>query len=70
MHVNVRHYHHFFHFFSWVGAKKLKLDAVDLKVFLEDGFEVDEDDILMSSMTENQVLILATESPNTNIKGK
>ena len=29
------------------------------KLFLEDGFEIDEDEILLSSITDNKILIIA-----------
>ena len=34
-----------------------------MKLFLMDGYEVDEDDILVSSATKGQILMLSTEPP-------
>ena len=43
-----------------IGIFKLKLVKSRVwKLFLPDGFEVDEDEILNSSLTENTVLIIA-----------
>ena len=48
--------------FVYAGAAKLKDETVNLKLFLDDGFEIDEDEILLSQVTENRILVLALSS--------
>ena len=43
----------------------MKDDRRPLKLYLLDGFEIDEDEILMSPVAENQVLILSVQPPET-----
>ena len=60
----------FIFFLYCTGIKKLKLSSsfLNTKIFLEDGFKIDEDEILLSSITENKIWILS-ESANF-INGK
>ena len=43
----------------YTGAKKLSVERANLKLFLDDGFEIDEDPILLSKVTENRILVLS-----------
>ena len=48
-------------YFVISGAKKLQNENnKNLKLFLDDGFEIDEDEILLSSMMDNRILVLAS----------
>ena len=49
-------------YFFISGAKKLNENNKNLKLFLDDGFEIDEDEILLSSMTDNRILVLASSN--------
>ena len=44
--------------FRIVGKKKFNDEREGVKLFLEDGFEIDEDELLLSTLSENKVLIL------------
>ena len=41
-----------------------------MKLFLEDGYEVDKDDILVSSVTAGQKLILSKEPPRKDVNAQ
>ena len=49
-------------YFFISGAKKLNENNENLKLFLDDGFEIDEDEILLSSMMDNHILVLASSN--------
>ena len=48
--------------FCIIDAKKLKDDQEDLRLFLSDGFEIDEGEILLSGVTENRILVIALDN--------
>ena len=51
------------HTISFLGSQKLAIENTrDLKVYLDDGFEIDEDEILLSQVTDNRILVLASNS--------
>ena len=41
-----------------------------MKLFLEDGYEVDEDDILVSSVTTGQTFILNKDPPRNDVNAQ
>ena len=49
-------------YFVISGAKKLNENNENLKLFLDDVFEIGEDEILLSSMMENHILVLASSN--------
>ena len=44
------------------GSKKLNDGRWHLRLYLNDGFEIDEDEILLSSVAENRILVLAVDN--------
>ena len=56
--------------FSFVASRKLRENGVGMKLFLEDGYEVDEDDILVSSITAGQTLILSKDPPRNDVNAQ
>ena len=58
--------------FFFLAAKKLNLDkdkVPNLKIFLPDGFEIDEDEILLSDMTHDKILHITEDFNETSSKG-
>ena len=39
-----------------------------LKLYLEDGYEIDEDEILISMIAKDKVLIMGTEPPGQQVQ--
>ena len=39
-----------------------------LKLYLEDGYEIDEDEILISPIAKDKVLIMGTEPPRPKVQ--
>ena len=51
------------HTISFLGSQKLAIENTrDLKVYLGDDFEIDEDEILLSQVTDNRILVLASNN--------
>ena len=49
--------------FPFLGSQKLSIENTrDLKVYLDDGFEIDKDEILLSQVTDNRILVLASNN--------
>ena len=46
---------------QFAAAKKLQKDPTSMKLYLEDGYEIDEDEILVSSVTNGKTLIVSSE---------
>ena len=45
---------------QFAATKKLQ-DPTGMKLYLEDGYEIDEDEILVSSVTNGKTLIVSSE---------
>ena len=46
---------------QFAATKKLQKDPTGMKLYLEDGYEIDEDEILVSSVTNGKTLIVSSE---------
>ena len=46
---------------QFAATKKLQKDLTGMKLYLEDGYEIDEDEILVSSVTNGKTLIVSSE---------
>ena len=46
---------------QFAATKKLQKDLTGMKLYLEDGYEIDEDEILVSSVTNHKTLIVSSE---------
>ena len=46
---------------QFAATKKLQKDLTGMKLYLEDGYEIDKDEILVSSVTNSKTLIASSE---------
>ena len=55
-------------FYFKTAAKKLQEEGSGMKLFLPDGYEIDEDEILNSAVTKGQTLIISRTQPDSTIR--
>ena len=48
----------------------MQTDADGMKLYMEDGYEIDEDEILVSSITTGKTLIISQIPPNMEQRKK
>ena len=63
LYISVNHLH--INYLFLVTKKLNKCGSGIMKLYLEDGYEIDEDEILLSPIASDKTLIISTVPPNS-----